>query len=302
MVADLDGERPRAYLAGFGGRAPVRIGRIPRALATGRSGVVTSFSAEGPTAFGHVLKPDLAAPGGQILSATTRSGGPFAVFDGTSMAAPHVSGAAALLLERHPGWSPAQVRSALVSTAGAAWADTARTTEASVLLAGGGLVNVVAADDPQLFTSPTSLSFGDLNVNGGPARRVLLLSVTDAAGGGTWSVELRPQAQPAGAAIEVPALATLAPGGTVEVPVVGAGACGGGRRYGFVRPRPSRSVRLFVTAPACRSRAAAGDPARDTRRPRAGFVPGAAFGPPPVYTTRCEEVQTPTASTSAARR
>jgi len=298
MVADLDGERLRAYLAGLGGRAPVRIGRSPRELATGRSGVMTSFSAEGPTAFGHLLKPDLAAPGGQILSATSaRSGGPFAVFDGTSMAAPHVSGAAALLLERHPGWSPAQVRSALVSTAGAAWADTARTTEASVLLAGGGLVDVVAADDPQLFTSPTSLSFGDLNVSGGPARQALLLSVTDAGGGGTWTVELRPQSQPAGAALEVPSLVTLAPGGTAEVPVVvrAGAAATAGDGYGFLLLRRGAIVRkvpyaFFVTrprlesSPVLRLRAIQrGDTRRGVSRAGAYRYPGAAFGPPPAY-------------------
>ncbi len=298
MIADLDGERLSAYLAGSGGRAPVRIGRSPRALVTGRSGIVTSFSAEGPTAFGHLLKPDLAAPGGQILSATSAgSGGPFAVFDGTSMAAPHVSGAAALLLERHPGWSPAQVRSALVSTAGAAWADTARTAEASVLLAGGGLVNVVAANDPQLFTSPTSLSFGDLNVNRGPARRALLLSVSDAGGGGTWTVELRAQAQPAGAALEVAALVTLAPGGTSEVPVVvqaGADAAAGDG-YGFLLLRRGGTVRkvpyaFFVTRPGLESSPVVslreiqrGDTRRGVSRAETYRYPGAAFGQPPAY-------------------
>jgi len=297
-IADLDGERLRAYLAGLGGRAPVRIGRSPQALLTGRSGVVTSFSAEGPTAFGHLLKPDLAAPGGQILSATsTRSGGPFAVFDGTSMAAPHVSGAAALLLERHPSWSPAQVRSALVSTAGPAWADTARTTEASVLLAGGGLVDVVAADDPQVFTSPTSLSFGDLNVNGGPAERAQLLSVADAGGGGTWTVELRPQSQPAGAALEVPSFVTLAPGGTAEVPVVvhaGADAAAGDA-YGFLLLRRGATVRkvpyaFFVTRPRLESSPVVrlrtiqrGDTRRGVSRAATYRYPGAAFGQPPVY-------------------
>ena len=299
MIADIDGERLRAYLAGSGGRAPVRIGRSPLELVTGRSGVVTSFSSAGPTAFGHLLKPDLAAPGGQILSSTPAgSGGPFAVFDGTSMAAPHVSGAAALLLERHPGWSPAQVRSALVSTAGAAWADTARTTEAPVLLAGGGLVDVVAADDPQLFTSPTSLSFGDLNVNGGPAERAHLISVADAGGGGTWTVELRPQAQPAGAAIEVPALVTLAPGGTAEVPVVvraGADATAGDG-YGFLLLRRGGTVRkvpyaFFVTRPRLESSPVVrlretqrGDTRRGVSRAEAYRYPGAAFGPPPTYT------------------
>ena len=143
MIADLDGSALRAYLAGRGGRTAIRIGREPQELQTGRSGIVTSFSSGGLTAFGHMLKPDVGAPGGQILSATLKNfGGPFAVFDGTSMSAPHIAGAAALLLQRHPGWTARQVKSALVSTAATAWADTARTVEAPVLTAGSGLANV----------------------------------------------------------------------------------------------------------------------------------------------------------------
>src|SRR5207237_4981102 len=137
-----------------------------------------------------LLKPDVAAPGGQILSSTLPSftgGSPFAVFDGTSMAAPHVTGAAALLIERHRGWTPQQVKSALISTAGPAWADTARTTEAPVLLAGGGLVALPGADEPLVFTEPASLSFRDLDVSGGAQDRGLLARIADAGGGaGTW--------------------------------------------------------------------------------------------------------------------
>ena len=184
MIADLDGSVLRSYLAGRGGRTAIRIGREPQELQTGRSGIVTSFSSGGLTAFGHLLKPDVGAPGGQILSATLKNfGGPFAVFDGTSMSAPHLAGAAALLLQRHPGWTARQVKSALVSTAATAWADTARTVEAPVLTAGSGLANVIAANDPKLFTDPVSLSYADLNVSRGPASKSLLLAVTDAGDG-----------------------------------------------------------------------------------------------------------------------
>ena len=113
--------------------------------------MITSFSSAGPTAFGHDLKPDISAPGGQVLSATLPNveRSRFLVLDGTSMATPHVAGAAALLLQLHPSWTPEQVRSALVSTAGPAWADTARTQEAPVPLEGGGLVALPQAVDPR---------------------------------------------------------------------------------------------------------------------------------------------------------
>jgi minor extracellular serine protease Vpr len=89
------------------------------------------------------------------------------------MATPHVAGAAALLLQEHPGWSSGQVKSALMSTAGAAWSDTARTQEAPVLLEGAGLANVLAANDPKLFTDPQSLSFERIDVSTGAQRAAM---------------------------------------------------------------------------------------------------------------------------------
>src|SRR5205814_10465024 len=111
------------------------------------------------------------------------TGSTFAVFAGTSMATPHVAGAAALLLQQHPAWSAWQVKSALMSTAASAWADTARTQEAPVLLEGSGLANAFAADDPRVFTDPQSLSFERVDVTAGAQRKSLLLTVSDAGGG-----------------------------------------------------------------------------------------------------------------------
>ena len=300
MISDLDGAQLRAYLSAHGGRAPVRIGSDPEELATGRSGVVTSFSSGGLTAFGHLLKPDVGAPGGAILSSTLPiAGGPFAVFDGTSMAAPHVAGAVALLLQRHPGWTPRQVKSALVSTAGAAWVDTARTVEAPVILSGGGLADVVAANEPKLFTEPVSLSFGDLNVNRGGTSRSLLLSLADAGGGsGAWSIELKPQSQPAGVAIEVAGSAAIAPGGQLLVPVTAraAGDAKAGEAYGFLLLRRGADVRkvpyaLLVTRPGLESAPVqqlqfiqTGDTRTGPSRAAVYKYPAAAFGPAASYT------------------
>ena len=62
-------------------------------------------------------KPDVAAPGQQIVSAGVGSGNGGASSNGTSMASPHVAGIAALVREQHPGWSAAQVKAAIVNTA-----------------------------------------------------------------------------------------------------------------------------------------------------------------------------------------
>ncbi|HEX4929908.1 MAG TPA: S8 family serine peptidase, partial [Gaiellaceae bacterium] len=299
MIADVDGGALRAYLAGRGGRAGIRIGRDPQEIVTGRSGTVTSFSSGGLTAFGHQLKPDLGAPGGYILSSTLAiAGGPFASFDGTSMAAPHIAGAAALLLQRHPGWTPGQVKSALVSTAASAWADTAQTIEAPVLTAGSGEADVLAANDPKLFTDPTSLSYGDLNVSHGQASKSQLLAVSDAGGGaGVWTVEVRPQSQPSGVEIVVPGSITIAPGGDAQIPVTAraAGDAATGEAYGFLILRRGDVTRkvayaMLVTRPGLAqapivplSQIQAGDTRKGVSRASVYRYPAAAFGPAPSY-------------------
>src|SRR5205085_1258134 len=215
MISDRDGARRKAFLATTGGLTSVRIGRDPFDIENGRSAIVTSFSSAGPTDFGHLLKPDVSAPGGQILSSTLPefAGSPFAVFDGTSMATPHVAGSAALLLELHPTWTAQEVKSALVSTAGPAWQDTAQTHEAPVLLEGGGLVNLPRAATPLVFTDPASLSFADLDVNNGIQKRSQVVHLTDAGGGaGTWVVSVEPQSSSMGATVGVPGTVTLASG------------------------------------------------------------------------------------------
>src|SRR5262249_11659670 len=177
-----------------------------------------------------------------------------------------IAGAAALLLERHPTRSPRQVKSALMSTAGPAFADTARTTEAPVLLEGAGLASLTAADDPKIFSDPQSLSFGDLNVNGGAQSRQLLVTVSDVGGGaGTWLAELAPQQTSDGASVGLPGPVQLGPGGTATFQVTASASdgAGPGDDYGFVVLRQGAIVRRLpyffsVTRP---------------RLPSAGVVP-----------------------------
>jgi minor extracellular serine protease Vpr len=300
MIADIDGTALRAAL-GASGRMRVRIGRAFEDIVTGRSGVVTSFSSAGPEAFGHVLKPDIAAPGGQILSSTLpefSGGSPFAVFDGTSMATPHVAGAAALLVQRHPTWSVQQLKSALMSTAGPAWGDTARTKEAPVTLEGAGLANVFAADDPQIFTAPASLSLGILNVNHGAASRGMLLRVQDAGdGSGNWTVSLQSQSATAGAEVVIPSLVAVGPGGEADVSVVAraSAAAQAGDEMGFVvltKGAVSRRIPYYfeVTKPALERAPATelksfviGDTIRGENTVSQYRSPSWPFGPPPSY-------------------
>jgi minor extracellular serine protease Vpr len=299
MVADIDGAALRAAM-GTTGRVQIRVGRTYDDIATGRSGIVTSFSSAGPTAFGHLLKPDVAAPGGQILSSTLpeTAGSPFAVFDGTSMASPHVAGAAALLVQRHPAWSAQQVKSALMSTGGPAWGNTERTQEAAVTLEGAGLINVARADNPQVFTNPASISLGELDITAGAVSRGAILQITDAGGGaGTWSVTLQPQSATSGTTISLPPLAQLAPGGEVDLPVTAHAAAGAaaGDEMGFVvltKDGVSRRVPYYfeVSKPALAAVQAtelhslqSGDTITGQSNVSQYRFPSWPFGPPPAY-------------------
>jgi subtilisin family serine protease len=140
------------------------------------------FSSVGPTTVSLRLKPDVAAPGVDVLSSI--SGGGWTELSGTSMASPHVAGAAALLRQRHPAWTVAQLKSALVQS-GVDSVDE-RNRPAGPRFQGGGVVAVQRADRPLLFASPTAVSFG-LLTRGQEATSTVGLD--DAGGGaGTWQV------------------------------------------------------------------------------------------------------------------
>ena len=138
------------------------------------------FSSVGPTAISLRLKPDVAAPGVDVLSSVP--GGGFAEFSGTSMAAPHVAGAAALLRQRHPTWPVDALKSALVQSGADATQGLGRS--AGPRFQGGGVVTLSRADRPLVFAQPTALSYGllgrGLTGTGTVVRRSVVLILQDA--------------------------------------------------------------------------------------------------------------------------
>ncbi len=98
-----------------------------------------SFSSNGPRS-DNALKPDIAAPGVAVVSASVGSGTAAIVLSGTSMASPHTAGIAALVAEAHPSWSPAEIKGALMATATAS-----RVLDYDTVRGGTGMVAAAAA-------------------------------------------------------------------------------------------------------------------------------------------------------------
>jgi subtilisin family serine protease len=132
------------------------------AKSVGQGDVMAAFSSTGPG--GDFLKPDIAAPGVQILAGNTptptdvASGPPgqyYQAIAGTSMAAPHITGSAALVLALHPGWSPAEVKSALMLTATRNVVQADGSTAANPFDMGAGRVDLAGIVSPGLVMNVT---------------------------------------------------------------------------------------------------------------------------------------------------
>jgi subtilisin family serine protease len=131
--------------------------------------VVADFSSRGPS-ITEGLKPDVSAPGLIIYSAAAKTGNAntgvvdpsgFLAISGTSQATPHVAGSAALLKQLNPGFTPEQVKSALVNSAITdVFAAPDRTARVGVLDTGGGRVDLARASSVSATFSPPSLGFG----------------------------------------------------------------------------------------------------------------------------------------------
>ncbi|RZT20792.1 subtilase family protein [Kribbella sp. VKM Ac-2569] len=147
-------------------------GAASEALTVGavdRENKLANFSSRGPRVGDGALKPEVTAPGVEIAAARAAGteqghilGQYYTAMSGTSMATPHVAGAAAILAQRHPDWTGPQLKAALASTA--VPSDGARTDQQGL-----GRIDIPNALDPSVLPDAANLFFGDLSWTGSTA-------------------------------------------------------------------------------------------------------------------------------------
>ncbi|GAA5121743.1 serine protease Vpr [Haloechinothrix salitolerans] len=197
MAADPSVEpRPTipAYMIGLGAARDVlavdgstaTIDADPSYFRTGNDNIMAGFSGQGPTPDeASLVKPDVVAPGANVLASVPGTecdaDSCWAFMQGTSMAAPHLAGMAAVLRAAHPEWTSAQVRSAVVNTAaeGALTQyEDGRTVLDDVTVTGAGLADLRAAVHARVAIGPVSTSFGTLRGRAPVEATVRLSSLT----------------------------------------------------------------------------------------------------------------------------
>ncbi|KOX28744.1 hypothetical protein ADK67_11235 [Saccharothrix sp. NRRL B-16348] len=128
--------------------------------AVDRSDQLAEFSSRGPRWGDDAIKPDITAPGVDIVAARAKEGSvgtpvgdAHVALSGTSMSSPHVAGAAAIVAAQHPDWTAAQIKGALMASA-------KPNADLTVHEQGAGRVDVAAAVTQTLAAEPASLSLG----------------------------------------------------------------------------------------------------------------------------------------------
>jgi subtilisin family serine protease len=127
--------------------------------AVDRDDSLAPFSSRGPRTGDYAIKPDITAPGVGIVAARSKDsqignpGDAHVAATGTSMSSPHAAGAAALLFQEHPDWTPAQVKAALMASA-------KPTAGACAYDQGAGRVNLTQAITQKVLPEQPSVSFG----------------------------------------------------------------------------------------------------------------------------------------------
>jgi subtilisin family serine protease len=118
-LGPTEGAAIKAYIAGNPNPTAAQAASV---TVTARAPAMAAFSSTGSARAGNgdILKPDITAPGVDVIAAVSpvgHNGNLYDAISGTSMSSPHVAGLAALLLSKNPTWSPMAVKSALMTTA-----------------------------------------------------------------------------------------------------------------------------------------------------------------------------------------
>ncbi len=174
LIGQAAGQTLRAYAA----QNPSATATIDFAFLVAQESTpnqIATFSSRGPTFNGGLLKPELTAVGTDVYMAAERvdpsgdlySPNGYSAASGTSFSSPMAAGAAALVKQKHPAWSAAQIKSALVNTAVAA-ALTDGAGQASVIAQGSGKLDVNAAVNATITMSPSTVFFGVLSAANPP--------------------------------------------------------------------------------------------------------------------------------------
>ncbi|SIN44130.1 S8 family serine peptidase [Micromonospora cremea] len=178
-VNDLTAETGALFVIAAGNEGTPRSvgspGAAAAALTVGavdRDDNLADFSSRGPRLGDNGLKPEITAPGVGIIAARaagttmgTPVGDAYTTASGTSMATPHVAGAAAILAQEHPDWTAGKLKDALVST-------TKANPELTVFEQGGGRVDVARALGQRVYGSATA-DFGRVSTGGAAVERTV---------------------------------------------------------------------------------------------------------------------------------
>ncbi|MFI6638597.1 S8 family peptidase [Streptomyces sp. NPDC050504] len=156
VAAGNSGPRPSTVESPGSADAALTVGAVDDADA------LANFSSRGPRVGDGGFKPDVTAPGVEITAAAAagsmlaeklgQNPDGYLTLDGTSMATPHVAGAAAILKQRHPQWTPAEIKGALTGSA--------KQGAYSPFQGGTGRIQVDAALEQTVFAEPSGVSFG----------------------------------------------------------------------------------------------------------------------------------------------
>ncbi|SDW98076.1 minor extracellular serine protease Vpr [Marininema mesophilum] len=141
----------------------VKAGKTATTVTNTKQETMADFSSKGPVAGSWAIKPDVTAPGVNITSTVPQ--GKYESYSGTSMAAPHVAGAAALIKQAHPDWTLQEIKAALANTATTLHDRTGKVYPA--YMQGSGRIDIPKAIDTQTLITPSNLSFGKLDHRSG---------------------------------------------------------------------------------------------------------------------------------------